>query len=775
MAISFTNEDYFYSGCDKQIKITSSGGAIIDNTMLYSEEFELDESLCSEDQLAFGACEAATLKFRFSGAIPSLVGQTLTVSVTLNDDLANVLTIGKYKVVSDKPNADRTYRDVEAYDALYEILNTDVAAWYKTLTFPMTLKNFRDSFFTHVGVTQETTTLVNDNMAVAETLDVQILSGATVIKSICQINGCFGHINRNGNFEYKTLSAIGDTGFNDAFRINLDYEDYVCPAIDKLIIRKEENDVGVTVGSGDNPYVVQGNFLVYDYGTVALTAVANALYAVVNVPVYRPAEMAAVGNPCIEVGDGYKTVGANNTTVKSYVFTRSLRGIQAMKDIYTSSGYETRNENINSIDDKLLQINGKANILARTLEETVSEIYDEHGNSRIAQAATGFELTASNGTDSSTLTLKVTKEDGSTFNVTSNAISFSGMVTFANLSTAGQTVINGSNITTGTIDADLVDVINVSTSKLTVKDSDDRVIFSADAESRSCTMAGFSTTYRSLYTGEHSSVDSTKTGVFVGNAGFSVGCTYTSGGATKYQGFKVDSMGRCEAQCLYFGDLSIVQSDGSTPRNSDCIYTGQKYFPNQNTSGIYVGENGIGVGYYSNETPFLVSDQGYATIHYADIGGFSVNKTSIYTGSNSSSFSGTGLRFTSSVFGYQDGSYARTWLDYAGLHSKGRYTSELLIKATDSASSSCGEIEYGGNDRMTFNATGVRVVGSVVIGSSASSTRLAFFNDSNPSSSVGSTKQTVNKLSSSATLANTITKVNDLLTALKNYGLIAST
>ena len=37
--------------------------------------------------------------------------------------------------------------------------------------------------------------------------------------------------------------------------------------------------------------------------------------------------------------------------------------------------------------------------------------------------------------------------------VSSKSISFSGMVTFSDLSTAGQTTINGSNITTGTIDA----------------------------------------------------------------------------------------------------------------------------------------------------------------------------------------------------------------------------------------------------------------------------------------------------------------------------------
>ena len=68
--------------------------------------------------------------------------------------------------------------------------------------------------------------------------------------------------------------------------------------------------------------------------------------------------------------------------------------------------------------------------------------------STLTQTVNGFSLSVSNGTSSSTIQLM----SGSTV-ISSKSISFSGMVTFSDLSTNGSTTINGGNITTGEIDA----------------------------------------------------------------------------------------------------------------------------------------------------------------------------------------------------------------------------------------------------------------------------------------------------------------------------------
>ena len=51
-------------GIDKQLIIqTDDKKVTITNTELHQEKFELTESLCSESELAFGSCEASSIKF----------------------------------------------------------------------------------------------------------------------------------------------------------------------------------------------------------------------------------------------------------------------------------------------------------------------------------------------------------------------------------------------------------------------------------------------------------------------------------------------------------------------------------------------------------------------------------------------------------------------------------------------------------------------------------------------------------------------------------------
>ena len=80
----------------------------------------------------------------------------------------------------------------------------------------------------------------------------------------------------------------------------------------------------------------------------------------------------------------------------------------------------------------------------------------------IGLAVDKISLSVSNGGTSSTLTLKA----GETI-LSSEQITFSGLVSFTDLSSAGGTVINGSNITTGTLDASKVNVTNLNASNIT--------------------------------------------------------------------------------------------------------------------------------------------------------------------------------------------------------------------------------------------------------------------------------------------------------------------
>ena len=77
-----------------------------------------------------------------------------------------------------------------------------------------------------------------------------------------------------------------------------------------------------------------------------------------------------------------------------------------------------------------------------------SEVYDEAYEAAGDAIYDGITLTTTNGSTSSTIRIK---HNGVT--IDSASVSFSGVVTFDDLETEGNTTINGANITTGTIDA----------------------------------------------------------------------------------------------------------------------------------------------------------------------------------------------------------------------------------------------------------------------------------------------------------------------------------
>ena len=392
--------------------------------------------------MKFGACEASVVKFTISNIFQSLKGKWITVKITPKGADAPY-QIGRYKVYSDKPAADRKSRDVEAYDALYDVLNADMAAWYNSLTFPMTLKAFRDAFFQHFGIEQEEISLVNDNMTVEKTIEItgssadgstigEALSGKTVLSCICEINGCFGHIGRDGKFHYISLDQEmqGLYPRNDlypaddlyprdphsqpigrSFYISAKYEDYLVKSIDKLQINEKENDIGVIVGTGSNGYNIEGNFLVYGKGSDELRGIANNVFGKIKNLVYRPYSADCKGNPCLEVGNSIR-FNTKYELIETYILKRTLKGIQALRDAISADGEEYRTKKVNSVHQDILQLKGKSNVLERTIEETKSTITDvEKGlQSQITQNAESITMEVKRATQAEgSLSSKITQ------------------------------------------------------------------------------------------------------------------------------------------------------------------------------------------------------------------------------------------------------------------------------------------------------------------------------------------------------------------------------
>ena len=422
MINSNLKEKYWDSATDKQMVISVVGtNQKIDNSMLEIGTFALEESLCSESELKFGSCEANCVKFTARNTAGSIIGKTISIEETIDGDSENPMPYGVFKVASDVPTADRTKRQITAYDAMYDIINTDVKSWYAGLSFPMTLRQFRNSFFAHLGIAQVETNLANDSMTVNKTIvatqtddssavtEEPAISGKTVVTAICEINGCFGNINREGKFEYVFLKEItsalypaedlfpadnvfpsdANTESMTGHYITFDYEDFQSKAITQLEIKTSEDNAGAIVGTAGNNYSITGNFLVSDKTGAELEQIANNLLPIMKQAAYTPIKSCTcVGNPCLTLGEPIRF----NTTreiVETYLLQRTLTGVQSKRDSISAQGTQTHSAKVNSIRDTIESVERRTGKLERNADHLQStyEDLEEQTNTKFEQTA----------------------------------------------------------------------------------------------------------------------------------------------------------------------------------------------------------------------------------------------------------------------------------------------------------------------------------------------------------------------------------------------------
>lgn len=515
MINSSLKEKYWDSATDKQMVISVVGtNQKIDNSMLEIGTFALEESLCSESELKFGACEANCVKFTARNTAGNIIGKTISIEETIDGDSQNPMPYGVFKVASDVPTADRTKRQITAYDAMYDIINTDVKSWYAGLSFPMTLKQFRDSFFAHLGIAQVETNLVNDSMTVNKTIvatqtddssavtEESAISGKTVVTAICEINGCFGNINRDGKFEYVFLKAItsalypaedlfpsdnlfpsdANTESMTGHYITFDYEDFQSKAITQLEIKTSEDNAGAIVGTAGNNYSITGNFLVSDKTGAELEQIANNLLPIMKQAAYTPIKSCTcVGNPCLTLGEPIRF----NTTreiVETYLLQRTLTGVQSKRDSISAQGTQTHSAKVNSIRDTIESVERRTGKLERNADHLQStyEDLEEQTNTKFEQTAKSISAEVNRaqkaeGQLDASLELKLGRDENdqvvSMINASADQITLSG----------NRLIVNSNNFQ---LDGDgrvsIVDSLNfIATSQ-----GDDLVIIGLDARGR---------------------------------------------------------------------------------------------------------------------------------------------------------------------------------------------------------------------------------------------------------------------------------------------------
>lgn len=679
--ISFAHPEYFTNeGYPKEIMIRYSASGTykyLYNSDLEADSLVFDDSLCTADKLEFGTCLASYIEFNVGANITDLaIGKQLRVDMTVNS--YNV-RLGYFRITSIELTGNKVWRKVKAYDDVAAILNKEMVDWYNGL-FPnagdtITIKNMRDSFFTYVGQAQETTTLINDDVAVGKTINSTSISGKTIIEAICQINGVFGKINRSGYFKYISLDDAVRTelGANGTY-LSAECEEYVTAAIDKVQIRTNENDIGAIVGTGTNALIIENNFLLFGKDSTELTTIATAILNKVSGIVLRPFKAKVLGVPFMEVGDAIRIVTANQT-IDSYILRRKMTGIQCLFDEMEAKSTQTREEQLNTTNHSLIMLAYKSNELTRTVEETQSTI------TQILDPTDPTSLQSQITQNAQAITLKVSKGE-----VSSEISQEAGQITIS----SNRLVINSTGFK---LDANgkAQFISEDTTNKFVINDVGEQSNYVIRVQKNKSWESGQTEEWADSFSVDKNGIVSAK------QIDLYSPYTGTTWASLNYNGITLTG-----------GSITAGNITGSNGSFFKIAVNGS------NSTSTFANNVEIGNKIQADIFAFKGSSSHFDASSYA----FRIDKSSQYITFLPTEISTTGV---------------------------------LVIKSTNSA-----------NAGITIGSTSA----GVCLGASAG--RISFFG----ATTVG--KKTVNKLTTSATLAQTVTKVNDLLTALKDYGLIAS-
>ena len=382
------------------------------NESLDSESLRLSEAISNRDSIEFVGCIASSFKINIYNASVNLKGRK--IEVYIKADNTQEIPLFKGIVDSAQMQANKKYKQIVAYDVLYTKGQTDVAAWYNGLNFPITLANLRNSLCAYIGLTQVSTTLPNDGLVIEKQFEPKTLQCLTVLKSICQLNGCFGIINRSALFEYRYIYNKFDEVFpattlfppfypvanhrgeesevanTFAFCKSISYEEYTVKPVERLQIRKSEDDIGVIVGNPTgNKYIIQNNMFAFNLDENTLRTIGRRTWDKVANISFHPCQTENYGMPFVEVGDVVDYVlsegEAGSYNVNTFnVMSRELRGCQLLNDSYKATGSEEQSEFVTDIQSQLdaIKRNG-VNMQDYYTKEETEEIFIPHEEAQI--------------------------------------------------------------------------------------------------------------------------------------------------------------------------------------------------------------------------------------------------------------------------------------------------------------------------------------------------------------------------------------------------------
>lgn len=318
------------------------------------------------------------------------------------------------------------------------------------LTYPATLLQILQDITSKAGVTLENTSFLNHDYMINESPDFADMTLRAVLEHISELACSFACINRNGNLELITLTDTDITINRDNY-YSMNLSEYEYGPLNHLIINN--NGVIEELGSGANTIEIKDNIFALSPTPQLLTNILNAIEDFT----FKPFSCSWQGNVLTSPGDVINVSYKTGETYKSFIANQKFTFSVGLKcDISTNARTVIQNEY--KTKGPITKELAKAKSRIEQTEESITLAVE-----RLGEAEAKIEIQADQ------ISLKVNQSDyngetiGSLINLSPSAIDIQagklnliGYITATSLSTPGATIIDGSNIQTGTMSADAI-------------------------------------------------------------------------------------------------------------------------------------------------------------------------------------------------------------------------------------------------------------------------------------------------------------------------------
>ena len=413
----------------------------IDNTLytdsnIVAGSVSITESLCSLETFNLSTVEKNELVFSLFNEeqqISNLIGKTVVAShiITLNNNETETVPLGTYTIVDAVKDGDYIIT-CTCYDGMLAFDKVIDTWWNDTLEFPITIKNLVESLFEEINVQytlpQEFT---NANFEItARPTFFENIKASEVLGYIQEITGGFFKVNRFGVIKFlsaKQINADGlypqiglypktgvypvssnTIGFGDNSELNrysyrqifgdLIVADYAVNKITMIQVKGGETDTGITVGTGTDVFIIEGNPLLYNITEDNRNVIENILTAIKEIT-YVPFTGEFTALPYLEVGDCVYAVTYEGQKVKSPILYRVLNSQKLSVDSFTTKGTKQRqttrtiNRSISTINQRTHEIINSVDQMSSTISNVQNQVTVNTTN--ITQTANAVTLSAS--------------------------------------------------------------------------------------------------------------------------------------------------------------------------------------------------------------------------------------------------------------------------------------------------------------------------------------------------------------------------------------------